>query len=65
MQMSANPWADAERAQEKKKRKHRACSRCNRPLFLGDDDFYGDEAYYVEGVWICEDCISHYKMEVC
>ena len=32
------------------------CSFCKSEIKAGNDDFYGDEAYFFDGTWACEDC---------
>jgi hypothetical protein len=32
------------------------CSFCKSEIKAGNDEFYGDEAYYDHGTWACGDC---------
>jgi len=32
------------------------CSFCKSEIKAGNDEFYGDEAYYDHGTWACENC---------
>ena len=32
------------------------CSFCGREIKAGNEDFYGDEAYFDHGAWSCENC---------
>lgn len=60
MRYSDNPTADF-LAYDTEQEKHLAalphCADCDEPIL--DDD-----AYYINGEWICEDCMSSYKRTV-
>lgn len=32
------------------------CSFCKREIKAGNDEYYGDEAYFDHGTWACEEC---------
>ena len=32
------------------------CSFCKNDIKVGNEEAYGDEAYYHDGLWACEDC---------
>lgn len=32
------------------------CSFCKAEIKAGNEDLYGDDAFYHDGMWSCEDC---------
>lgn len=46
---------DAEQARQEARLPH--CADCDEPIMT-------NEAYYINGDWICEDCMDSYKREV-
>lgn len=46
---------DAEQTRQLEKRP--VCADCDEPI---QDDF----PYYINGVWLCEDCIESYRREI-
>lgn len=60
MYYSDDPIADFERYDEDvqiRLDKLPKCEECHNPI-------QDEEAYYINGCWICEDCMSSYKREV-
>lgn len=41
-------------------RKHIDCDICRNPIYVADENYEGDPVYKIDGLNICEDCISDY-----
>lgn len=41
-------------------REHIDCDICRNPIYTADENYEGDMVYKIEGLNICEDCISSY-----
>lgn len=41
-------------------REHIDCDICHGPIYTADENYEGDMVYKIEGLNICEDCISSY-----
>lgn len=39
------------------------CSFCKCDIKAENEDFYGDEAYYFNKIWACEDCKDRFLQE--
>lgn len=40
------------------------CKICREKLHCADDFHYADQAYNIDGYWVCEDCIHTLKEDV-
>ena len=55
-----DPLADFDRYDEEQARKLKRLPRCSQC----DQHIQNDYAYYINGEWICDDCINEYRREV-
>ena len=53
-------WEQHERQQEERRPPHVKCDICGAQIYMENDLYEQDDAYEIDGLTICEECIGDY-----